>query len=111
MLQNRKLLIITVICLTVILIQAGRCAAAVDVAAPALPEVRLLSSTEVLVKFAVVMCGVILSLLVIWFGLSLYKKCTAKTFKIGKNLYNDGLSSPKTIDEALVFFINKNRLK
>ena len=61
------------------------------------------------VKFGLAMGGVILSAIIIFFGLKLYKKF----FMNGKNsniIKNEILKTPKTAEEAIKFFINKNRL-
>ncbi len=56
------------------------------------------------VKFGLAMAGVILSSLFIYFGLTVYNK-----FAVKKN-EDEILISPKNKDEAVKFFINRNRL-
>ncbi len=61
------------------------------------------------VKFALSMGGVILSAIIIFFGLKLYKKF----FMEGKNpdiIKDEILKTPKNTEDAIKFFINKNRL-
>lgn len=69
------------------------------------------TALSILKKFAITMGSVLVSLIVIWFGLNILKKFKLNNRSHSKDLYNDGLSSPKTVDEAIAFFINKNRLK
>ncbi len=64
----------------------------------------------VLKKFGLTMGGVIVSLAIIWFGLNIFKKFSTKLQNNNKNLYNDGLNSPKNVDDAIILFINKNKL-
>lgn len=55
------------------------------------------------------MVGVMLASIVIWLGLATYNKILES-----KNItHNEDeiLKTPKTIDEAVQFFINKNKLK
>jgi len=62
-------------------------------------------------KFLVTMIGVVLSSIIIWAGLSIYNKFFVKSnFQNGK-LPEDTMYTPKTIEEAVTFFIKKNRLK
>ena len=61
------------------------------------------------VKFAFAMCGVILSAIIIFFGLKLYKKFFMK--RNSSNFIKDEvLRTPKTTEEAIKFFINRNKL-
>lgn len=56
------------------------------------------------------MVGVMLASIVIWLGLTIYNKIRSpKTIAIKND--DDILKTPKTIDEAVKFFISKNRLK
>lgn len=60
-------------------------------------------------KFALAMGGVVLSSLVIFLGLKIYKKLFVD--KTSPNIIKDEiLRTPKTTEEAIRFFINKNRL-
>ncbi len=62
-----------------------------------------------LIKFALAMGGVILSSIVIFAGLKIYKKM----FVDKKNhdiIKDEILKTPKTTEEAIKFFINKNKL-
>lgn len=63
------------------------------------------------VKFVLAMLGVALFSILIFVGLSLYNKffvaSQIKDYKLGK----DSLRTPRDIDEAVMLFITKNRLK
>ena len=62
-----------------------------------------------LIKFALAMCGVILSSIVILVGLKIYKKIFVD--KRNTNIIKDEiLKTPRTTEEAINFFINKNKL-
>ncbi len=74
---------------------------------PALPpEIKTLA-----VKFTLAIFAVVLFTIVISVGLSLYNKFFVapdiKDYKLNK----DSLRTPKDIDEAIMMFITKNRLK
>ncbi len=62
-----------------------------------------------LIKFALAMGGVILSSVVILVGLKIYKKIFVD--KRNTNIIKDEiLKTPRTTEEAIKFFINKNKL-
>ncbi len=60
----------------------------------------------VAVKFLLAMAGVVVSSLFIYFGLALYNKYFVKP-----QTEEDFTNSPKTVDDAVKFFINRNKLK
>lgn len=62
----------------------------------------------VLIKFGIAMGSVIISLLIIWILLNLYKSYYgSKTLKSdNKLLYEEKLNTPKDMDEALIKFID-----
>ncbi len=66
----------------------------------------------VFVKFAITMGSVLLSLLIIWILLYSYKKYSVEAVKEynQKSLYGDNMKQTKTVGEAIVSFIEKNRL-
>ena len=66
----------------------------------------------VLVKFGITMGSVLVSLIVIWILLSAYKAYYADEIKKNKSqsLYGDTLNTPKSIEDAVIMFIDKNRL-
>ncbi len=62
------------------------------------------------VKFLMAMGGVVLSTFVIFVGLTIYNKL----FVERKNLQfskDDSLSTPDSVEEAVTFFIKKNKLR
>lgn len=61
------------------------------------------------VKFGLAMGGVVLSSLIIYFGLTIYNKFFVKMINL--KYEEDALKTPKTTDEAVKFFIHKNRLR
>lgn len=72
-------------------------------------QTRTVAVNDLIIKFTVAMVGVIVASVVIWLGLAVYNKILA-----GKNMesYEDDiLKTPKTVDDAVKFFIKKNRLR
>lgn len=68
------------------------------------------SIKQTAIKFLLVMGGVALSSFVIFAGLTIYNKLFVE--KAFKNLEKeDSLSTPDNIDDAVTFFIKKNKLK
>lgn len=61
------------------------------------------------IKFGLAMGGVVLSSLIIYFGLTVYNKFFVKMVNL--KYEEDALKTPKTTDEAVKFFIHKNRLR
>ena len=92
---------------------AGFCADAVAQHVPALPA-GTPTKTDVfqntLIKFAITMCGVLLSCICIWAGLTIYNRFFVKTSTRRISPDDDILKTPKTIEEAVTFFIKKNKL-
>ena len=74
------------------------------------PEVNL-AMKAVIVKFSLVMIGIVVFTILISVGLSLYNKffvaAQIKDYKLSK----DSLRTPSDKDEAVLMFITKNRLK
>ena len=65
---------------------------------------------DVAVKFSFAMAGVVLSSLVIFLGLTVYNKMrNNKNVELSPE--EEVLRTPKTVDEAIKFYIRKNRLK
>lgn len=62
-----------------------------------------------MIKFVIAMAGVMLASVVIWAGLAVYNKILTR--KIQAPSEDEVLKSLKTIDEAVKFFISKNRLR
>lgn len=94
--MKNKLLLITLFLTT----NAGFCETAARTA--------VVHST--LIKFGLAMGGVAFSSLVIFAGLSVYNKFFVKSdgFHISEQEF---IKTPKTTEEAIKFFIRKNRLK
>lgn len=61
-------------------------------------------------KFIVTMLGVIFSSIVIWGGLTIYNKFFVKENFKPLDPEGDTLSTPKTVEDAVVFFIKRNKL-
>lgn len=66
----------------------------------------------VFIKFGITMGAVLASLLIIWFALSTFKKFKATSVKEYKeqSLYGDNFKTSTNINEAIITFIDKNRL-
>lgn len=91
--MNRLILtIITILCTA----QAGFCVP---------PAMR-----DVIVKFSLAMGGVLLSSFLIFLGLTIYNKCRSNN-DVELTPEEEVLRTPKTIDQAVKFYIRKNRLK
>ena len=63
-----------------------------------------------LIKFGLAMAGVAISSFVIFAGLTLYNKFFVKTNRFN-GVDEEFVKTPKTTEEAIKFFIRKNRLK
>lgn len=61
------------------------------------------------IKFALAMGGVVLSSLIIFLGLLIYNKIFIKHHISGSPV-EDILKTPKTTEEAIKFFIHKNKI-
>lgn len=65
-----------------------------------------------IIKFIITMFGVIASSLVIWGGLTVYNKFfVMKTENLLPKPEGEDLGTPKTVEDAVVFFIKRNKLK
>lgn len=62
-----------------------------------------------MIKFGLTMGGVALSSIIIYLGLTIYNKFFVKP-KYTHSLEEEILKTPKTKEEAIIFFINKNKL-
>lgn len=67
-----------------------------------------ISIKQTAVKFLYAMGGVALSSFIIFAGLTIYNKLFVKRHKANDE---DDLSTPDSIDDAVVFFIRKNKLR
>lgn len=72
-------------------------------------QTRNVAVQELMIKFIIAMVGVMLASVVIWLGLALYNKILMR--KIVVTTEDEILKTPKTVEEAVKFFISKNRLK
>ncbi len=77
-------------------------------AAQAVPQQTGLHSA--ILKFLKAMGGVALSSLIIFIGLTIYNKFFVHS-RLDGNSEDDVLKTPRSIDEALTFFIKKNKIK
>lgn len=68
------------------------------------------SIKQAAVKFLLAMGGVALSSIIIYAGLSIYNKIFVRRKSITFNK-DDSLSTPENIDDAVDFFIRKNKLR
>lgn len=95
MLKNKFILTITLLIFTA---NAGLC-----------EQTRTVAVQDLMIKFIIAMVGVMLASFVIWAGLAVYNKILIK----GNTTASDEeiLKTPKTTEEAIRFFIQKNKLK
>lgn len=113
MLKHRKVLFITFVSLFLIglSINSGLCVDALAQHTPELAEpVNNLSLKYTVFKFLKVMAGVVLSSVIIFTGLTLYNKFFVKKISLKNNGADDVLATPKTIDNAIAFFIKRNKM-
>lgn len=114
--KNKKLILIGLLILAGVIIlsaNAGLCVDAVAQHTPALPaDIPTKSDAlhNTIIKFTITMAGVMLSCIFIWAGLSVYNKFFVKTSTRIVSPDDDILKTPKTIEEAVTFFIKKNKL-
>ena len=73
---------------------------------PSSPEVKAL-----IAKFIVVMIGLLAFSFILYLGLSIYNKFFVDMQIKDANLRKFSLKSPKDFDEAIMMFIEKNRLQ
>ena len=71
-------------------------------------QARSTDMTTTVTKFALAMGGVVLSSIIIYAGLTIYNKFFVKNRSHG--FETEILKTPKTVDDAVKFFINKNKL-
>lgn len=119
--KNKKNIILTVlfISLTFLSVQIGWCsnenqptsAVQTSTTPQSAPiPMKKDSMKDILTKFGITMGGVFISLLVIWIGLNIFKNYKFKTKTTNKKITQTGLKTPENIDDAIVSFINQNRL-
>ena len=104
-------LIVFAAAITIIAAQNGFCNSEAVNQIPAIAEQTPdVAKHDAIIKFAIAMAGVMLSSFVIFVGLWIYNK-----FFVDKSLFpyndkDDVLNTPKTVDEAVTFFIKRNKL-
>lgn len=69
-----------------------------------------LSVKSTIIKFSFAMCGVVISSLLIFLGLTVYNKIHSGS-KAELSAEEEVLKTPKSKDDAIKFFIRKNRLR
>lgn len=111
--KKRNLSLIILLGLIILSANSGICADEIvqhiPAAADALPSKE--AGVQITVtKFIVTMGGVVLSSILIWAGLSVYNKFFVKNDGRRGSVNDDILNTPKTISEAVTFFIKKNKL-
>ncbi len=72
-------------------------------------QARTVAIHDLMIKFIIAMVGVILASIVIWAGLTIYNKILAANNP--STVDDEILKTPKTVEEAVKFFISKNRLR
>ncbi len=72
-------------------------------------QTRSVDIHAIMIKFIIAMVGVMLASIVIWAGLTVYNKILSD--KNTDNTDDEILRTPKTVEDAVKFFISKNRLR
>ncbi len=83
---------------------------AVPAAAEAIEQTTKAVNNDVIIKFAIAMFGVVLSAVVLFFGLWIYNRFFVDKGLFPSNDPDDVLNTPKTINEAVIGFIKRNKL-
>ncbi len=65
---------------------------------------------ETILKFIIAMAGVMLSSIIIFLGLTIYNKFFVNKSMFADNNADDALNTPKTVEEAVTFYIKRNKL-
>ena len=71
-------------------------------------QARNTGMSTAITKFALAMGGVVLSSVIIYIGLTLYNKFFVQVRR--HSIEDEILKTPKTVDDAVKFFIQKNKL-
>ena len=72
-------------------------------------QTRTVAIYDLMIKFVITMIGVTIASIIIWAGLTIYNKLIVS--KVQTSQEDEILKTPKTVDEAVKFFISKNRLR
>lgn len=70
-----------------------------------------LAVKSAVVKFSFAMLGVVISSVAIWLGLLIYNKIRDNLSESSVQVEDEGLKTPKNKDNAINFYIRKNRLR
>lgn len=113
--MNKKVIktcsiIIFVAAIIIIAAQSGFCTEDIANQIPAIAQENVESKSDTIIKFAIAMGGVMLSSIAIYLGLTIYNKFFVDKGLFPNNDPNDVLNTPKTVDEAVTFFIKRNKL-
>ena len=65
---------------------------------------------DTILKFVIAMAGVLLSSIIIFLGLTIYNKFFVNKNMFADNNSDDVLNTPKTVEEAVTFYIKRNKL-
>lgn len=95
--KNKIFLTITLLILTA---NAGLC-----------EQTRTVAVQDIAIKFGLAMIGVVVSSFIIFAGLAIYNKIRENSSKTNLNIEDDILKTPKSVDSAIKFFIQKNKLR
>ena len=71
-------------------------------------QARNTAMSTAITKFALAMGGVVLSSIIIYLGLTVYDKFFVRNRR--HSIEEEILKTPKTVDDAVKFFIHKNKL-
>ena len=118
--KNKKLLkTLSILALSaamvVVAAQSGICEPdAVQNAAPVVAEsveqATKSVNNDVIIKFAVAMLGVVVSAVILFLGLWIYNKFFVDKRLFPNNNGDDVVNTPKTVNEAVIGFIKRNKL-
>ncbi len=109
MFKNTALIVLTA-AIFIFAAQSGFCEPDMAAQVPDLAQSAPMSKSDAIVKFAIAMIGVMLSSVVIFAGLWVYNKFFVDKSLFPNNDKDDVLNTPKSVDEAVVLFIKRNKL-
>lgn len=109
-LKNRNFIALFILAAVIILsANTGLCVDDIAQHVPAVDEAQSGVSLT-MSKFVVTMIGVIVSSIVIWGGLSVYNKFFVK-YNSGNPPLRKTFNTPKNLEDAVTFFIKRNKLR
>ncbi len=103
-------LIILSAAIVIIAAQNGFCTEDLASHVPDVQNTVAESKSDTIIKFVIAMVGVMLSSIVIYLGLTIYNKFFVDKSLFPNNGPDDVLNTPKSVDEAVTFFIKRNKL-